>query len=87
MHIYTLHKWQHKHDFTALNPSNEHKTLGVVLLTAGMMVVEIAARALFGSMALLADGWHMSLSRSTSAKMRPVCQKRALFLGNPGRPS
>jgi len=48
MHIYTLHKWQHKHDFTALNPSNEHKTLGVVLLTAGMMVVEIAARALFG---------------------------------------
>jgi cation diffusion facilitator family transporter len=59
MHIYTLHKWQHRHDFTALNSSNERKTLSVVLLTAAMMCLEIAAAAAFGSMALLADGWHM----------------------------
>lgn len=32
----------------------------VVLLTVFMMVVEIAAGWLFNSMALLADGWHMS---------------------------
>ena len=59
MHIYTLHKWQHEHDFTSIDPANERKTLSVVLLTAGMMGLEIAAGALFGSMALLADGWHM----------------------------
>jgi cation diffusion facilitator family transporter len=59
MHIYTLDKWQHKHSFTTIDPSNEHKTLRVVILTAGTMALEIAAGALFGSMALLADGWHM----------------------------
>jgi cation diffusion facilitator family transporter len=59
MHIYTLHKWQHEHDFTSIDPANERKTLSVVLLTAGMMGLEIAAGGIFGSMALLADGWHM----------------------------
>ena len=29
-------------------------------LTAAMMVVEIAGGAIYGSMALVADGWHMS---------------------------
>src|SRR5512143_1060630 len=59
MHIYTLNKWQHDHNFTAVDPSNERKTLQVVLLTASMMGLEIAAGTIFGSMALLADGWHM----------------------------
>ena len=31
-----------------------------MLLTAVMMVVEIAAGISYGSMALLADGWHMA---------------------------
>jgi cation diffusion facilitator family transporter len=60
MHIYTLDKWQHNHNFTSVDPSNERKTLQVVILTAVMMGLEIAAGVLFGSMALLADGWHMS---------------------------
>lgn len=38
---------------------NETRTLWVVLLTAIMMVVEIAAGYVTGSMALLADGYHM----------------------------
>lgn len=38
---------------------NETRTLWVVLLTAAMMVVEIAAGYMTGSMALLADGYHM----------------------------
>ena len=59
MHHDTLRKWQHPHNFTPVNPANERKTLSVVLLTAAMMGLEIAAGALFGSMALLADGWHM----------------------------
>ena len=59
MHIYTLNKWQHEHNFTRIDPSNERKTLAVVMITATMMGLEIAAGAIFGSMALLADGWHM----------------------------
>jgi cation diffusion facilitator family transporter len=39
---------------------NERRTWFVVALTAVMMVGEILAGSLFGSMALLADGWHMA---------------------------
>lgn len=39
---------------------NERRTLWVVLLTATMMVVEILAGYATGSMALLADGYHMA---------------------------
>lgn len=39
---------------------NEKRTLWVVILTLIMMVVEIAAGYLTGSMALLADGYHMA---------------------------
>lgn len=59
MHIYNLSKWQHQHNFTTINPANERKTLNIVILTAAMMGLEIAAGAIFGSMALQADGWHM----------------------------
>ena len=38
----------------------ESRTLLVVVITATMMVVEIAAGILYGSMALLADGLHMA---------------------------
>lgn len=38
----------------------ERSVRAVVLLTAGTMVVEISAGYLTGSMALLADGWHMA---------------------------
>jgi len=60
MHFHSLDQWQHAHDFNIDSTEGERKTLMVVLLTACMMVVEIAAGYLFGSMALLADGWHMS---------------------------
>lgn len=60
MHIYSLNKWQHSHNFTSVNPSSERKTLNVVILTAGMMALEVIAGMFSGSMALLADGWHMS---------------------------
>ncbi|MCO4319506.1 CDF family Co(II)/Ni(II) efflux transporter DmeF [Phyllobacterium sp. 21LDTY02-6] len=39
---------------------NERRTWFVIALTATMMVAEIAAGTMFGSMALVADGWHMS---------------------------
>ncbi|WP_159590294.1 CDF family Co(II)/Ni(II) efflux transporter DmeF [Chelativorans xinjiangense] len=39
---------------------NERRTWLVIALTATMMVAEIAAGTIYGSMALVADGWHMS---------------------------
>ncbi|MGB3291263.1 MAG: CDF family Co(II)/Ni(II) efflux transporter DmeF [Burkholderiaceae bacterium] len=39
---------------------NERKVWLVIALTAAMMVAEIVAGSIYGSMALVADGWHMS---------------------------
>jgi cation diffusion facilitator family transporter len=50
----------HAHVFDLHNPTAERRTRQVMWLTAIMMVVEIVAGTVFGSMALLADGWHMS---------------------------
>jgi len=50
----------HSHVFDEGNPLAEQRTRWAVLLTACMMVVEIAGGWFYNSMALLADGWHMS---------------------------
>lgn len=50
---------QHSHDFVSHNQKGEKRTLYVLILTVTTMVVEIVAGTMFGSMALLADGWHM----------------------------
>ncbi len=52
--------WQHTHVFDEGNPLVARNTRWAVLLTMAMMVAEIAGGYLFNSMALLADGWHMS---------------------------
>lgn len=55
-----LHGWQHDHTFGQDEKKpGEVRTLIVVLLTAGTMVLEIIAGLVYGSMALLADGLHM----------------------------
>ncbi len=59
MHTKTLRQWQHSHDFTVISRHGEKRTRWVLFLTASTMVAEIAAGMIFGSMALLADGWHM----------------------------
>ncbi len=59
MHIETLEKWQHSHDCTFIHEKGERRTKQVLAITAITMVVEIVAGKVFGSMALLADGWHM----------------------------
>ena len=51
---------KHSHIFDEGNPLAEKNTLRVVVLTALMMVIEIAGGWYYNSMALLADGWHMS---------------------------
>lgn len=60
MHIHTLDQWQHTHHFTQDDRQSERRTRIVIGLTLTMMVLEITAGLLFGSMALLADGWHMA---------------------------
>jgi cation diffusion facilitator family transporter len=60
MAIHNLSDWQHNHAYDAGNLAGERRTWIVVALTAATMVVEIVAGFLTGSMALLADGWHMA---------------------------
>lgn len=51
----------HEHVFLGENESrNERKVWLVIALTTAMMLAEIAAGHWFGSMALIADGWHMA---------------------------
>ncbi|HET6805063.1 MAG TPA: CDF family Co(II)/Ni(II) efflux transporter DmeF [Frateuria sp.] len=52
--------YMHAHEFNEGNPLAEKNTLRAVGITAVMMVVEITGGYLLNSMALLADGWHMS---------------------------
>jgi cation diffusion facilitator family transporter len=48
------------HDFLGrAHAENERRTWLVVALTSVMMVAEIAGGTIYGSMALVADGWHM----------------------------
>jgi cation diffusion facilitator family transporter len=61
MHTHSLERWQHGHVFLgAKHDRHERRTWFVVALTAAMMVAEIVGGTIFGSMAVVADGWHMS---------------------------
>ena len=61
MHSHSIEAWQHHHVFLgARHDRNESRTWFVVAITSVMMVAEITGGAIFGSMALVADGWHMS---------------------------
>ena len=61
MHADDLHAGQHSHTFgQELKRPGERRTLIVIAVTGTMMVVEIIAGVLTGSMALLADGLHMA---------------------------
>ena len=62
MHTHTLGLGlQHSHVFLGpRHDENERRTWAVVALTAVMMVAEIVGGTMLGSMALVADGWHMA---------------------------
>lgn len=61
MHAETTAELRHPHVFLGRShDDHERRTIWVVVLTAAMMVLEIVAGWLTGSMALLADGWHMA---------------------------
>jgi len=61
MHSHSIDPWTHDHVFLGSHHDrHERRTWFVVALTAVMMVGEITVGWLSGSMALLADGWHMA---------------------------
>jgi len=60
MHTHNLSQWSHHHVFDAGSHAAERGTRAVMWITAVMMVIEIISGWWYNSMALLADGWHMS---------------------------
>lgn len=88
------HAHGHSHD-KALNSSHEHVFLGddharnerrtwlVIAITASMMVIEIVAGNVFGSMALTADGWHMSTHAAAMLIAALAYRYARKHLGNP----
>ena len=61
MHSHSIDPWRHEHVFLGEHHDrNERRIWIVVALTLAMMVGEIVGGTVFGSLALGADGWHMS---------------------------
>ncbi len=60
MHRTNSARWRHSHNYALDSSVAERRTRIVIGITATMMIIEIAAGIAFNSMALLADGWHMS---------------------------
>jgi cation diffusion facilitator family transporter len=61
MHAHTIDDWRHEHVFLgADHERNERRSWAVVTLCGAMMAAEIVGGMLSGSMALIADGLHMS---------------------------
>jgi cation diffusion facilitator family transporter len=61
MHAESLDSWRHEHVFLGEHHArNERRSWAVVALCGAMMMAEIVGGWLWGSMALIADGLHMS---------------------------
>lgn len=61
MHVDSIDSWRHEHVFLGEDHArNERRSWAVVMLCGAMMVAEIVGGWLWGSMALIADGLHMS---------------------------
>jgi cation diffusion facilitator family transporter len=60
MHRVDHSHFRHSHNFVRDFSKGERRTRIVIAITGVMMIVEITAGLLSHSMALLADGWHMS---------------------------
>jgi cation diffusion facilitator family transporter len=84
MHTRTLEKWKHDHDFTLIQEKGEKRAVQVLLLTAATMIAEIVAGNLFGSMALLADGWHMATHVAAFAISIAAYRYARRHAGSPG---
>ncbi|WP_065757640.1 CDF family Co(II)/Ni(II) efflux transporter DmeF [Pseudomonas defluvii] len=77
-------EYRHSHVFDEGNPLAEKKTRWALGLTLVMMVAEICGGWLSNSMALLADGWHMS-SHALALGLSVFAYRAARQLANDGR--
>lgn len=74
----------HRHDFLGhAHDRNARRTLWVVLITALMMMGEIVAGYLTGSMALLADGFHMATHAGALGVAALAYRYAKRHVGNP----
>lgn len=76
--------WRHTHIFDEGNPLAERNTRWAVLLTSLMMIVEIIGGWMLNSMALLADGWHMS-SHALALGLSVMAYSSARYFANDQR--
>ena len=61
MHADSLDRWTHQHVFLGdQHARNDRRTWTVITICGAMMAAEIVGGVFFGSMALVADGLHMS---------------------------
>jgi cation diffusion facilitator family transporter len=61
MHSHSIAEYRHSHSFLGdTHKRNERKVWIVIVICAAMMIAEIVGGAWFGSVALIADGLHMS---------------------------
>ena len=80
-HTHDLSPWQHSHVFDSGNRRGEARTRVVLAVTLITMVAEIVGGWLTGSMALLADGWHMgthALALGVAAVAYALARRHAL---------
>lgn len=84
MHQATVENLTHTHAQTTDYSANESRTLMVVLLTTLTMAIEILAGYWTGSMALLADGWHMG-THTLALGLSYVAYRLAHFYEGSGR--
>ncbi|MEK7395366.1 MAG: CDF family Co(II)/Ni(II) efflux transporter DmeF [Candidatus Poribacteria bacterium] len=85
MHNKDIRPWQHAHVFGQdQEQAGEKRTLIVTIMTAVMMIVEIGAGIIFGSMALLADGLHMA-SHATALSINTFAYRYARAHANDKR--
>ena len=76
--------WEHTHVFDEGNPLAERNTRWALALTVVMMLAEITGGWLYNSMALLADGWHMS-SHALALGLSALAYAAARRLSDDGR--
>jgi cation diffusion facilitator family transporter len=85
MHTGSLDHLTHSHAFLGeRHEENERRTWLVVGLTFSMMVAEITGGTLFGSLALVADGWHMSTHAAALTISAAAYQYARRHAANPG---
>jgi cation diffusion facilitator family transporter len=84
MHAGPVDHLTHPHVFLGTqHDRNERRTWFVVGLTFSMMVAEIAGGTLFGSLALVADGWHMSTHAAALAISATAYRYARRHVANP----